>query len=55
MEEKEYRELLKSGMFFEFYPALSGNYEQDKALWSIEYKELVKFREKYKLENNHSK
>lgn len=27
---KEYYELLKSGMFYEFFPNLSGNYLQDK-------------------------
>jgi hypothetical protein len=27
---KEYKSLLKSGMFFEFFPQLTGNWEDDK-------------------------
>ena len=27
---KEYKNLLKSGMFFEFFPQLTGNWEDDK-------------------------
>ena len=30
LARSEYYELLKSGMFFEFFPNLSGNYLQDK-------------------------
>lgn len=30
---KEYRELLNSGMFWEFYPALTGDWERDKEEW----------------------
>lgn len=31
--EKEYKELLNSGMFFEFYPKLTGDWERDKEEW----------------------
>lgn len=30
--KEEYFLLLKSGMFYEFYPELSGNWEKDKVL-----------------------
>ena len=31
--KNEYEELLKTGMFFEFYPNLTGVYELDKNFW----------------------
>ena len=31
--EKEYKEQFNSGMFFEFYPALTGDWERDKEEW----------------------
>lgn len=31
--EREYRELLNSGMFFEFYGKLTGDWERDKEEW----------------------
>ena len=31
--ENEYRELLKSGMFFEFYGKLTGDWSRDKEEW----------------------
>ena len=31
--ENEYKELLNSGMFFDFYPALTGDWERDKEEW----------------------
>lgn len=40
----EYEGLLKTGMFHEFYPHLSGNYEQDKESWKVEYRKLKKQR-----------
>jgi hypothetical protein len=36
-----YDMLLKSGMFFEFYPQLTGNYEEDKDFWYEEYMEQM--------------
>jgi len=29
----EYKKLLKSGMFFEFHPELTGDWKQDKEQW----------------------
>lgn len=46
--EIEYNQLLKSGMFYEFYPQLTGIYEQDKKEWEKIYKDLIKNRKKYK-------
>lgn len=31
--EKEYKELVKSGVFFEFYPKLTGDWGRDKEEW----------------------
>ena len=31
--EREYKELVKSGMFFEFYPKLTGDWERDREEW----------------------
>ena len=43
----EYRKLLnESGMFFEFYPHLTGEYKKDKEQWLIEYKKLEDLRAK---------
>ena len=30
---KEYKELLNSSVFFEFYPKLTGDWERDKEEW----------------------
>jgi hypothetical protein len=38
--KEEYDELLKSGMFFEFYPQLSGNYDTDFDEWKEIYDKL---------------
>jgi hypothetical protein len=46
--ERDYYLLLKSGMFWEFHPELSGNYEQDKESWITQQKKLNKFRKKFK-------
>jgi len=42
--KKEYQQLLSSGMFWEFYPELSGNYDKDKTQWCKIYKQLLKSR-----------
>ena len=41
----EYNDLLKSGMFWEFYPQLSGNYLKDEKEWSFIYNEILKQRD----------
>lgn len=43
---EEYEKLLKSGMFWEFHPQLSGEWEKDKNEWVIIQNELKKLREK---------
>jgi hypothetical protein len=40
----EYRELLNTGMFFEFYPALTGVWKDDKLEWFDEYDKLLGLR-----------
>ena len=45
----EYDELLKSGMFWEFYPNLTGNWNTDKLQWGNIYLELCKYREESKI------
>lgn len=45
--EEEYQGLLKSGMFWEFYPELTGDYEKDKPIWKVEYRKLKKIRKEY--------
>lgn len=41
----EYRKLLnESGMFFEFYPQLTGEYKKDKEQWLVEYIKLEDLR-----------
>lgn len=43
----EYRKLLnESGMFFEFYPHLTGDWKKDKLEWFDIYKELEDLRAK---------
>ncbi len=41
---KEYSEVLKSGMFFEWHSNLSGDWERDKEQWLLEYKKLEDLR-----------
>lgn len=36
----EHRKLANSGMFWEFYPTLTGNWKEDKEQWLIEYQKL---------------
>lgn len=43
-EAKEYYSLINSGMFGEFYPQLSWNYEKDKDEWKLIYKQLQESR-----------
>lgn len=44
----EYRKLLnESGMFWEFYPQLSGEYKKDKKEWLIEYQKLEDLRSNF--------
>lgn len=41
----EYRKLLnETGMFFEFYPQLTGNWEKDKLEWFVIYVDLEDLR-----------
>lgn len=41
----EYRKLLnETGMFFEWYPELTGEYKKDKEQWLVEYKKLEDLR-----------
>ena len=41
----EYRKLLnESGMFFEFYPSLTGKWKKDKLEWFVEYAKLEELR-----------
>lgn len=42
----EYEGLLKTGMFYEFYPEMSGDYEKDKKFWKKEHKRLQRIRNK---------
>lgn len=45
----EYRQLLnESGMFFEFYPKLIGEWKKDKEEWFIEFKKLEELRQQVK-------
>lgn len=50
--ESDYYLLLKSGMFWEFHPELSGNYDEDKESWIAQQKVLNKFRKKFKESQN---
>ena len=38
--KREYERLLKSGMFWEFYPQLTGIWRKDKKEWSKTFKKL---------------
>jgi len=42
--QEEHKRLVASGMFWEFYPALSGQWEEDKDEWLEIYEELTKLR-----------
>lgn len=43
--KKEYMELLHSGMFFEWYPDLTGDWNKDEIAWNKIYEEITKFRQ----------
>ena len=45
----EYNDILNSGMFWEFYPNLTGNWESDKDFWAVEYKQICKRRKGNKI------
>jgi hypothetical protein len=45
--EREYRELVKSGRFFDFYPALTGDWERDKEEWFDIYSKLESLRDSF--------
>lgn len=40
----EYESLLKSGMFWEFHPELTGEWDKDKTQWKKIYNKLKKYR-----------
>ena len=46
--ELEYEGLMKTGMMWEWYPQLSGNWEKDKEEWLIHYEKLLESRLKGK-------
>lgn len=46
--KEEYDGLLKSGMFWEFYPSLSGEWDKDKEEWSVIFKRLQELRKELK-------
>lgn len=43
----EYDGILKSGMFWEFFPSLSGDWVSDRKEWLEIHKSLVEMREAY--------
>lgn len=42
--EKEYGEVLKSGMFFEWFAGMSGDWDRDREDWLVEYGRLEELR-----------
>jgi len=52
--EKEYLGVLKSGMFWEWYPDLTGVWKEDKLKWLKIYNDLTLFRAKYKEEQEYA-
>ena len=52
--EKEYLGVLKSGMFWEWYPDLTGVWKEDKLKWLKIYNDLTLFRAKYKEEQEYT-
>ena len=44
--KKEYDLVLKSGMFFEWYPQLTGEWEKDKEAWAKIYRKIINQRTK---------
>lgn len=51
----EYESLLKSGMFWEFYPQLVGNWEADCTTWYDEFYNLRRKRHVIPVCNEHGK
>ena len=47
--KKEYASLLGSGMFWEWFPSLTGNWEDDKEAFEVLWNEK---HEMYNMENN---
>jgi hypothetical protein len=48
----EYRQLLnESGMFYEFYPKLTGQWKEDKQEWFEEFKKLEELRKVFRKTN----
>jgi len=45
--QEEYKSLLNSGMFWEFYPELTGEWGKDKKQWAEIFKELEETRKRY--------
>lgn len=45
--KKEYLELVQSGMLFEFYPQLTGDWERDKEEWEKIYAKLSDLRRSF--------
>ena len=45
--EKEYGEVLKSGMFWEWYAGMSGDWDRDKENWFKEYQKLEDLRHNF--------
>ena len=52
--EKEYLGVLKSGMFWEWYPELTGVWNEDKLKYLKIYNDLTLFRAKYKEEQEYA-
>ncbi len=46
IEYKEYTEVLASGMFWEWYPNLTGDWEKDRTTWYGIYIESVRYIDK---------
>jgi hypothetical protein len=44
----QYEDLLKSGMFWEFYPELSGQWVKDKFAWKKIYRKNKAYRDSLK-------
>ncbi len=52
---EEYDALLVSGFFWEFYPELTGNWEEDEEVWRTEiYPALLLSRFQYKNDGIHN-
>lgn len=45
--KKEYQDIIKSGMAWEFFPELTGDWDKDQLTWFEIYDELLIIRNKY--------